>query len=158
MGSTALESPPVFVFLNSVLSNFFHINVIHLLSNLVCVGLTSMYERRVGALRFLTVLLVSCVFASFSCWIQKDVVSLGLSGGVFGLAGAFFVDHQKIGFGDWLIAVAVFGALSGLFVIQSTFVQTPNNPLAADHWAHGLGAVGGILFCTVFPNKKEAIP
>lgn len=131
-----------------------HGDVLHLVSNLVCLGLASVYERKVGTRRFLCVLMVGALASIPSVFFYSEIVLVsGLSGGIFGLAAAFFTDEDKLSFGEWLLAILVFCILAGLFSLQSLFLDTNESlSMKVDHLGHAFGAIGAILYCRLRPN------
>jgi membrane associated rhomboid family serine protease len=70
-------------------SGFLHGNLLHWLQNMTTLGLMGwLLERHVGAGRLLLVYLLSIAAASWlSSWWHPDTVSVGASGGIFGLFG-----------------------------------------------------------------------
>lgn len=78
-------SSPYRVFTNI----FIHADFVHFLGNILGLGLSSLYERRVGAKRFLLVLFISFMVSNLSIlFYSGDVVESGMSGGIFGLGAA----------------------------------------------------------------------
>ncbi|MBF4275159.1 rhomboid family intramembrane serine protease, partial [Vibrio anguillarum] len=72
---------------------FVHGNLLHLATNVIGLGIASTYERRVGAKRYLSVLVVGALSSIPSVLFYSDNTTVcGISGGVFGLAAAYFTD------------------------------------------------------------------
>jgi rhomboid protease GluP len=126
---------------------FIHVDVIHFLPNLAAIGVLSAYERRVGASRFLTVLLVSSFASILSLFFYlEEAVSCGISGGIFGLAVAYFTDHPGLTLKEWLLALAVFVLLVFVFSASQTRI-TFLGKIEIDHIAHVLGVIAAIVYC-----------
>lgn len=131
-----------------------HIDIRHLLANVAFLGLLSVYERRVGAQRFVTVLLVACLASSVSAFFYSaSTVICGLSGGLFGLAAAYFVDERALTTKDWLTGIALFCVMVGMFTLNDAMRSSAANDLdfEIDHIGHFLGAIGAIAYCRVRP-------
>lgn len=135
--------------------NFVHENIYHLLTNLSGLGMASLYERRVGARRFLMVFMVSSICAAFSIFLYPDfALSVGISGGVFGFAAAYFTDHNNLSAKDWFMAIAAFIALAiALAVINSAKKAPVDIVLNIDHIGHAMAAMGAIIYCRLRPVR-----
>lgn len=131
-----------------------HVDLKHLVANLSGLALTSLYERRVGTKRFLAVASVSALSSGLSIFFFGNaVVVCGISGGVCGLAAAYFIDFQDVRGKDLVMALASFTVL---FIF---FSYTASNSLEfsssrVDHWGHIFGAIGGILYCRFTWRQK----
>ena len=143
-----------FWFVQLITHNFVHENIIHLAGNLFMLGMTSLYERRVGAKRFLMVFLVSSLFSGLSIFLYTDiVVSVGISGGVFGFAAAYFTDHANLSVKDWFMAIGMFISLAVIFTLSGESKLPKDMILNVDHIGHSMGAAGAILYCKLRPAK-----
>ena len=136
---------------------FLHANIIHLFSNVAGLGLASAYERRVGAKRFFTVLFVGCVASIPSIFFYSGTVTLcGISGGVFGLAAAFFTDEDKLNLKEWWTAIILFAVIAAILAIQDEFKSKDILlNLRVDYIGHALGALGAIVYCRWKPISKN---
>lgn len=105
------ENGLVFQFLTA---NLLHINLFHLVANLSALALLSAYERRVGWHRFAVVFLVAAVISSIAdlLWLDPQTASMGASGGLCGLAAAYFMDYPDLTISHW-----VQGLLLVLFIV-----------------------------------------
>ncbi|MCR9143869.1 MAG: rhomboid family intramembrane serine protease [bacterium] len=136
-----------------------HFDLLHLLSNLGLLGLLTVYERRVGHARYLAVLAVAGLASIPSVWMYSEpVLVCGISGGLLGLAAAYFTDHKELSRREWAVAVVVFLAL---FLILSLIdeIRTGGPGGAAgplsyqiDHIGHLLGAAAGLVYCRLRPR------
>ena len=136
---------------------FIHASPYHLLSNVICIGLSSLYERRVGSKRYLAVLAVGA-FASVPSilFYAEPIIVCGISGGVFALAAAFFTDHENLSLKEWLAAILWFIIIAVILSFEgnSKAVGKENVDFQVDYWGHLLGAIGGIAYCRIFVAKK----
>lgn len=83
-------------------STFLHISIFHLLLNLLMLGIFSQFmERSLAYVRFSNLFLLSSTIAVLmSAWLSDFDASIGASGGIFGLWGAYTV--LKIRYEDCL--------------------------------------------------------
>lgn len=135
--------------------NFVHFNILHLLTNVIGLGIASAYERKVGATRFFTVLIISSSISVLSIlFYSEPIVISGISGGVFGLAAAFFTDEKNLTTKDWIVSIAIFSTLILMITFQSSLGSDTyeNLNLKTDHIGHILGAIGGIVYCRLRPR------
>ena len=136
--------------ISQVFSNtFVHLNMIHLLSNLMLIGLFSAYERRVGLKRFLMVVFVSGVFSTLSIlFYDVENTTAGISGVAFGLAAAFFTDEKNLSFKDWVYALLLFIFLAVILSVRDFYEmqKLENIDFQIDYMGHFLGALGAIVY------------
>jgi len=139
--------------ISQIFSNtFVHFNVIHLLSNLMLIGLFSAYERRVGLKRFLMVVFVSGIFSSFSIlFYGVDNTTAGISGVAFGLAAAFFTDEKNLSFKDWVYALLTFIFLAIILSVRDFYElqKIESIDFQVDYIGHFLGALGAIIYTRI---------
>lgn len=131
---------------------FLHINLAHLLANVFYIGIASVYERRVGPKRFLTVLIISSLASIPSAlFYPNNYAFCGISGGVLGLAAAFFTDHEDINLKEWAQAIVAFTIIFAAISFGEMHKATKNTGLAfqIDHIGHILGAVAAVLYCRI---------
>jgi len=131
-----------------------HIDIQHLLTNVLGLGMLSVYERRVGARRFAAVLLMACLVSAFSALFYPASTRLcGISGGLFGLAAAYFVDERAMTTKDWLMAVAFFAVVVGLLTLDGELRNASQKatPFQIDYLGHFLGALGAVAYCRLRP-------
>ncbi len=132
--------------------NFIHIDLLHLLSNLSILGLLSLYERNVGAKRFLTVFLFTGIFSSFSVlFISKSIISAGASAGILGLGAAYFLDHPKLTLKEYIIGIILL--LFAYWYLEFQTKQGIYETYNIDKWGHILGLFSGVAYCKLFPRK-----
>jgi membrane associated rhomboid family serine protease len=125
---------------------FFHFDFLHLLANLSTLLLLSAYERRVGMARFLSVFFISGVAASVLdiFFLSTGAVTLGASGGLCGLVGGYFLDHENVSPRQWGSGLAMV-----LIVIFITSVLPDQNadPTYSVNWlGHLLGALCAAMY------------
>ena len=136
--------------------SFVHANLLHVLTNVIGLGIASLYERRVGTRRFLAVLGVGITISIPSLYFYSEAITVcGISGGVFGLAAAYFTDEVGTSFSDWIKAIILFVFLVSVMVLQSEFRHSSYEAtdLVVDHIGHVLGAIGGIAYCRLRPRS-----
>jgi membrane associated rhomboid family serine protease len=139
---------------------FVHVNLLHLAGNVVGLGVASAYERRVGAKRYFAVLTVGSLASIPSIFFYSgNVIVCGISGGVFGLAAAYFTDEEKLTTKEWGTAILLFLFLALMLGLNGE-LEDPSRDLLnmqVDHIGHFLGALGAILYCrlTRLYNKHQ---
>jgi len=138
---------------------FIHFNLLHVLTNVTCLGITSAYERRVGSKRFLTVFAISGLASVPSVFFYSTATSIcGISGGIFGLAAAYFTDDENLTIKEWIQAIIIFICLAILFALEGELRShsEKNLQLRVDHIGHVLGAIGAIIYCRLRPAHKKS--
>lgn len=139
--------------------SFIHVNILHIIGNLSGLGLASIYERRVGAKRYFTVLFISCLASTPSIFFYTKAIAVsGISGGVFGLFAAYFTDRNDLSLKDWAIAIVLFVFIAVLVTIDG-LSKTGSEIIPdfqIDYIGHILGAIGAIIFCRLCPIRKKA--
>jgi len=144
----------VFEFLTS---NFIHINLFHLVSNLFVLMLLSAYEWRVGIHRYIAVFLLAAVASSMidlllMLLMRDDSVSMGASAGIFGLASAYFLDYRDVSRKDWIVGISAVLVLVGFY----SFLGNVNEDKIGGtvNWtAHMSGALVGGVYVRVFDRE-----
>lgn len=142
--------------LQSVTHLFIHINFPHLLANVAGLGIGSAYERQVGSARFLMVLLVASLSSIPSILFYSEPIAIcGISGGLFGLAAAYFTDQEGMSTKEWLYAVFICVVLLVLLSVGGKIDSAANSSLQfkIDHYGHALGALGAIVYCRFKPRN-----
>ncbi|HBI36027.1 MAG TPA: rhomboid family intramembrane serine protease [Spirochaetia bacterium] len=139
---------------------FIHQNIIHLIGNVSLLGILSIYEKRVGSKRFLIIFVVSSLLSSISILFSHvPTATVGASGGIFGLAAAYFTDHDNLTIKEWLITVlgliVLFIVLSIINEIQDEFSKEMK--LTIDHFAHFLGTLSAIIYCRLVKLNKNVL-
>lgn len=78
---------------------FFHASLIHLLMNLMALrNIASILEKEYGSLKFLLTLVLGVLFGSMFLYIRDEaVIGVGISGGIYALLGALFVNLYERG-------------------------------------------------------------
>jgi membrane associated rhomboid family serine protease len=137
---------------------FLHINLAHLLANVFYIGIASLYERRVGPKRFLVVLIISSLASIPSAlFYPQNYAFCGISGGVLGLAAAFFTDHEDISLKEWTQAIVFFTIIFAAISLGEMHKTTRNMSLGlqVDHIGHILGAMAAVLYCRIAPKNAQ---
>jgi len=150
LGSTNFEAFKPLWFVQAVTSNFININWQHLWVNLLFLGVLSIYERRVGARRFLTIFILSGIFSSTSVFFSSEVaVSVGSSGGLAGVAAAFILDVPKLKWREYALGLSIVVLLLGLSTFPDNDIEWLKSEV--DTLAHFMGLLCGAAFCRCFP-------
>jgi len=127
---------------------FIHGDILHLFSNMIGLLLFgATLENNLSKFKFLAIYFISGLIGNIFSLILLPIntISLGASGGVFGLIGAAFV----------LIAMEKDRSLILIGVIYlSYFIFTSLAP-GINLWAHLFGLLIGILFGYIFISKKK---
>lgn len=142
--------------LRILLHSVLHVDFQHLLTNVGALGLLSVYERRVGSKRFVTVLLAACLASAASAFFYPETTRLcGISGGLSGLAAAYFVDQESLTTRDWLLAIVFFTFVAGMLTMTGELhsARTPEIDFEIDHWGHALGVLGAVVYCRLRPLR-----
>ncbi len=137
--------------------SFVHANLVHVLTNVIGLGIASLYERRVGAGRFLAVFAVGIATSIPSLYSYSETITVcGISGGVFALAAAYFTDEVDTSLADWIKGILLFVFVVSVSVLQGEFRLSPYevSGLSVDHVGHILGAIGGIAYCRLWPRTQ----
>lgn len=140
--------------------SFLHFNVLHLASNVVGIGLASLYERRVGTTRFLTVYAIGSAVSALSIFAYNDAdYSVGASGGLFALAAAYFIDFGRLTLKQWLTGLLICTFVLVAFSLYGA-VQTRSNAATlfdVDYIAHAIGAISAIIFVALRPHRGRRL-
>lgn len=129
---------------------FIHGHWLHLFMNVSLLALVSVYERRVGAKRFLAVYIAGSLMSLPSVLFYSEPVLLsGASAGILALAAGFFTDYKNLTLKEWLGATLLCFFLIALFSVQGEMEKNDIDSfnLSTDHIGHVLGALGGVLYC-----------
>jgi len=138
-------------------ANLLHMDLLHLVGNLSILILLSAYERRVGWRRFSAVFLVAAVFSSAGdlLWIQPQTMALGASGGLCGLAAAYFLDYPNLTRSDWIKGLLLVLIIVGLYSIYSPAIKGVMD-FKIDTAAHITGACTGAVYVRLFQPKTAS--
>ncbi|MDG5815138.1 rhomboid family intramembrane serine protease [Chitinispirillales bacterium ANBcel5] len=143
-------------FIQAITHVFIHLNQTHLLSNVAAIGLLSAYERRVGAKRYIQVFVIATIASALSViFLPMQTETLGVSGAVFGLGAAYFLDRKNISLKDWLRTIAV---ILGLYLVLTLLEMLDSSSVNADEGAHILGFISAAIFCKIIPRKQTVTP
>lgn len=140
-------------------ANFLHMDLFHLVTNLSALVLLSAYERRVGWGRFIAVFLVSAVISSIADlpWLGSHEASLGASGGMCGLAAAYFLDYRNLRISDWVKGLLIVTLIIGIFSYLEPIIREASWG-KIDHAVHIVGACAGMAYVYfVSPKTVPAI-
>lgn len=139
---------------------FLHAGVAHILFNMVSLLVVgTLAERLYGSAKFLAIYLGAGFIASLTSFAhvvltnQPDVLTVGASGAIFGVAGALLTvrfqssdvipEDVRRDISSWMIVLVVLNLVLGW---QTVFV---------DNWAHLGGLVGGMGLSFVLPLTKR---
>jgi len=142
--------------------SFIHANFMHLFANVSTLALLSVYERRAGHARYTKVMFAGILAAIPSILFYDEPLAVcGISGGLFGLAAAYFTDHEDMSSKEWVIAIAGFAIFAWMFTFfndlksEQTSATLSQDDFATDHIGHILGAIGAIIYCRLAPLKEK---
>ena len=131
-----------------VSSTFLHGNIFHLFTNMYSLqNVGPPVERLFGSGRFLAGYFAAGVAGTFLSAVQSPNPSLGASGAVFGVLGAFFVFLSRH---EWLLGArgqAYSDAITQTVLLN--LIVGAFNPVI-DNWGHLGGAVGGAAMAYYF--------
>lgn len=135
--------------------SFIHKDLFHLSVNLIAIVFLSKYETRVGSSRFMRVLIISLIGSIPSIYlISGEIYSLGISGGLYGLIGAYLTDFKEINFKDWFYKVLIFLAFYIIATTSEINLSKYMKELNIDYLGHLFGGLTGIFLCKIFPENK----
>lgn len=130
---------------------FLHGGIFHLFTNMMSLQrIGNDVEKLFGPGRFLTTYLVAGIAGNVLSAIQSPNPSLGASGAVFGVVGAYMVFLNR---NDWLLGDAgqAMTTSIGQTMVMNVFLGLLNPQI--DQWAHLGGAVaGGIMAYSFGPR------
>ncbi|PYI01737.1 rhomboid family protein [Aspergillus sclerotiicarbonarius CBS 121057] len=168
----ANPNPP----LRLVGSIFSHQYPMHLLWNMLCLGLLApRFHDEIGRGEFLSLFIASGVVGSFTTVAvhclraQWTVTSLGASGAVSGLVAAYCTLHADQNLhasflpDDWKKALSVPGwaiatTLVSLEILSLVLRRRFHSPAAVDHWGHLGGYLTGITWALFRKKETERTP
>ena len=128
-----------------------HVDFWHLIINVSGIGIASVYERRVGAKRFLSVLVVGSVASIPSIFFYSETIAIsGISGGVVGLFAAYFTDRDELTTKEWCAAIFYFTIIMLLFSVDGYSVSSLQE-YQTDYIGHIFGVLGVIIYCRFKP-------
>ena len=131
-------------------SNFVHIDIYHLLSNLFALYALSRVELAMGGKKFTALIVFLLLFNTVAEAIGNKIFrglpcSIGFSGVLFGVAAWEMVTNK--GF-DWLVA------LSLVVMVAAPTIKNPKASLAGHAVGAIAGIVGALLWSKVAPKVK----
>ncbi len=155
-GLNNLISTPLLLPVQIISHLFIHANFLHLAMNLAAMALMSAYERRVGSRRFLAVFAVSCISSTLAIlFYSSPIIICGISGGISGLAAAYFTDYKDITVKQWLGGVISFTLLAIIFTYNGKNNIYSDVNTQTDYYGHILGAVGAIIYCRIQKESRR---
>jgi membrane associated rhomboid family serine protease len=118
-------------------SNFVHVDIYHLLSNIFALYALSRVEIAIGGKKFMTLIVFLLIFNTIAESIMYKLFknlpcSIGISGVLFGVTAWEMITNK--GF-DWLVAVSL------VVMIAGPSIQDPKASLMG----HSIGAIAGII-------------
>jgi membrane associated rhomboid family serine protease len=107
-----------------------------------------------GEKRYLFVFAASGLFSALASFpfLPPGLVCLGASGGICGLAAAYYTDLEGLTFKEWLGASLAVLALVGFLSFAESW---ETKDFHVDHLGHLFGAAGGFLVCRLFKEKPR---
>ena len=129
-----------------LISGFLHANIFHLLMNMMALyNLGTAMEKEIGSAKFALVLYGSVLAGSlFSLTFHENTISVGMSGGLYGLLGVYIMTAYK------------HGDLRNPAITRTIFINLLINFVnGVDFYAHIGGLVAGIMFYYILNNRKE---
>ena len=81
-------------------SGFVHVNILHFWCNMIALyNLSKPCEERFGFVKTMGILLLSIIMGNACVYVgEKNIVALGISGGIYGLLGALIVAYARAGY------------------------------------------------------------
>ncbi len=156
LGVNNLEMFTPWWFVQTITHNFIHLNLLHLWANLSFLGILSLYERKVGASRFLSVFIFSGMLSSISLFfVATPIISAGASAGLFALAAAYLLDIPKLTFKEYLLGISMIIFL--FLIFNYTESKRTVDTFEIDTWGHLFGLLFGLIFCKLFPRKAAIV-
>ena len=135
-------------FYRVITCGFLHSSVIHLLMNMLSLyTLGNTLEKEIGSLRFALILFGSVIVGSLvSLMFNENIVSLGISGGLYGLFGVYLmIAYKNNSYHN--------SAFTRILAINLAI----NFMGGVDFYGHLGGLVAGIIFYYFLSNRKEAL-
>ncbi|MBQ9327779.1 MAG: rhomboid family intramembrane serine protease [Solobacterium sp.] len=124
-----------------ITAGFLHLQVGHLLMNMYSLYNLGDLEYVFGSLRYAVILLVSVIGGNvLATWLSRDdrTVSLGISGGLYGLLAAYMVLLFKLGL---LNSPSIRGSLIRTLIVNLLINLMPN----VSRQAHAGGFIAGFV-------------
>ncbi|HUP60109.1 MAG TPA: rhomboid family intramembrane serine protease [Thermoanaerobaculia bacterium] len=136
---------------------FLHGDVLHLLMNLIALfQLGSLYELMFGSRRFTIIYFVTGLVASLTSMIITGGPSVGASGAVFGIMGAFIFSIRRSP--RWRHERAARGIVSQLIFWVVANIAIAMKVPQIDLAAHMGGLVAGLVIGMVWPHRVPPPP
>lgn len=133
-------------FFRLITVGFLHSGLVHLLMNMLALySLGSSLEKEIGSLKFAIVLYGSVILSSlFSLMLNENQLSVGLSGGIYGLFGIYLAIAYK------------HHALNDPSTRNTIFINLLINFMPGINYiAHIGGLVAGVVFYFILSGRKE---
>lgn len=135
-----------------------HINIVHILTNVTGIAISSVYERRVGSKRFLALLTIGSLSSIPSIFFYSEPIFIsGISGGIYGLAVAYFIDDPKLTLKEWMYSLILFLIITISLYIEVELAAKESLGFKIDHIGHFLGALGAIIYCRLVPISQKQL-
>lgn len=135
--------------------SFIHINLLHISVNLVGIIFLSIYETKVGSTRFFKVFIISIFGSIPSIYLfSEDIFTLGISGGLFGLLGAYLTDDKQLSLKNWSFKVIIFLAFYVFSTNNEIAISRYFNDFKIDYFGHLFGGLTGIIYCKIFTASQ----
>jgi rhomboid protease GluP len=156
----AIWAPAIFVgheYWRLLTAMFLHGGVLHLVMNLFAlVQIGSMFELMFGTRRFLTIYFVSGLLASLTSAFFTEGPSVGASGAIFGILGAFVLSvkrsprwrHER--FARNIVKQLLFWIVANIII----GFQIPQ----IDNSAHLGGLLAGVILGAILPHRAPPPP
>ncbi|MBN2157177.1 MAG: rhomboid family intramembrane serine protease [Candidatus Lokiarchaeota archaeon] len=128
-------------------SMFVHADIYHLLSNMVFLVIFGLLvENKYSVIQYLSIYIFSGLIGNIVSYfvLPREIFSLGASGCIFGVLGAYYVS-----FTEYDRSMILYAIVSSLVMVGLSIGTTVNS------WAHLFGAIGGLFLGWIFTLYKR---
>jgi rhomboid protease GluP len=140
-----------------VAAMFLHGGMVHLLLNLFSLyQVGSLYELMFGARRFVFIYFVAGIAASVASTLRIDGMSVGASGAIFGIVGAFISSVLRSP--SWRRERSARGLVVQCVLLIIANLMIGMSVERVDNAAHVGGLVTGLLLGAILPGKRLPPP
>lgn len=159
-------APPDYAIVPVFTSMFLHAGCLHLLGNMLFLYIFGdNVEDRLGHFRYLVTYLLcglGAAFAHFVFNLHSNVPTVGASGAIAGVLGAYFLLYPSARvltwFGFFVLWLPAWLVLGYWFVLQflsgAATTLSNSHPSPVAFWAHVGGFITGLLLVKALPTRK----